>query len=77
MFLVNGVQALTFSQAAGQASFTFVATGASTQLSIGGTNALTAAFRLDNVRIHRDEVNVASNGSFDAGLTGWTPDETK
>jgi PKD repeat protein len=74
VFLVNGVQALTFSQAAGQASFTFVATGASTQLSIGGTNALTAAFRLDNVRIHRDEVNVASNGSFDAGLTGWTPD---
>ena len=48
LFLVNGVQALTFSQAAGTASFTFVATGASTQLSIGGTNSLAAAFRLDN-----------------------------
>lgn len=57
VFLVNGVQAGLFSQAAGKASFTFTATGASTQLAIGGTNALVAAFRLDNVRVNLDGAN--------------------
>lgn len=49
MFLGVGSPQLTYTQAAGRASFTFTATSTSTQLAIGGTNSLVAAFRLDNV----------------------------
>lgn len=48
-------------------SFTFTATGTSTLLSIGGTNSLAAAFRLDNVRVKLDGVHFGDVLTYSLG----------
>lgn len=65
VFFVNGVQRLLFTQNAGRIVFTFTATSASTQLSIGGTNSTLATFFLDNVQVIRYDDDLSANPKLD------------